>query len=243
MNGGILSVLLRQRTGEGFAATFYSGAGRYFGRFLKLAVYSLVLYIPAGVMFGVLHANLRQIGRDPVREKLELVLFFVRIVIAVLLVSCIRMVLDYARIAIVQRDSRGVFAELKGALRFVVSRPGRALGLYCLLGVTGIGLFALYLGVRMSFEETSTPLILAGFFWGQFFIVSRGWLRVAFQAGQADLFRSSQNPRRQQEQRLDELEHSVDRESEQPERQRQQPDERVEDQGEEGDRPTDHEKQ
>jgi len=243
LNGGILNVLLRRRTGEGFAATFFSGAGRYFGRFLKLAVYSLVLYIPAGIIFSVLHGILRQVAREPVREQLGFVLFFVRIAVAMFLISCVRMVLDYARIAIVNQDSRGVFEELGGALRFVASRPVPSFGLYCLLAATGIGMFAVYLGVRTCFEEKSTALILAGFFWAQVFIVSRGWLRVAFQAGQADLFRSAEHPRRQHEQRLDEIENGVDREAEQSERQRQQPDERVEDKSEEGDRPTDHEKQ
>lgn len=188
LNGGILYTLIHQGDREGFAQVFFAGAGKYFGRFFRLTIYSLVLWVPAVVVFMIINWLLGILTKNPVHEQRAFILNLVRAAIALVLVFLIKMIMDYARIKIVTQDARPVFLSLLEAAAFVFRKLGKSLVLYYLLGLTGLAAFLVYWGIRSSFTATSTGAIWLGFLIAQLYIASRGWLRIAFQAGQTKFF-------------------------------------------------------
>ena len=187
LQGGVLNVLIAPRGRDKFAACFFGGGGRFYGRFLRLLIYSAVVWVPAGILFVAVNAFLRVLG-DSSRERQMVLFVIIRFALGLFLLHLVKMVLDYARIMIATRDSRSVFRALMDAVRFVLRRLGGTLGLYYLLGLTGLAMALVYLSVKSIIGTTTAAGILAVFLITQVYIAGRGWLRAAYQTGQLEMF-------------------------------------------------------
>ena len=121
-------------------------------------------------------------------EKTMYYMFWVWMGISLALVFFIRMVLDYARIIIVRMDTGRVWRSLWGAAGFVFKRLFGTLGLYYLLLITAVVIFLVYWGIHSRVSTDSLAAIWLVFFIGQAFIISRAWLKIAFQAAQLNYY-------------------------------------------------------
>ena len=258
--GGILQTLIRKPCQGAFASTFFGGGGRFYGRFFRLSLISLLLWLPAAALYLVLDLALSAAFQDPNRELLGFYLGLFRAAFALALLFFIKMITDYGRIRIAIRDSRGVMADLLFAVRFVGRRLGRTLGLYYGFGLLGIAALALYVLADSSFAKTSPTAIAAGLVLTQIFVLSRGWLKIALQAGQTEFYlaetgtagrivgeslspalsEAAQGPGRKSEEGLDQIQPGVDGDAQQPERQEKEPDQRVEEKGQKGEGPAEN---
>ena len=185
--GGILQTLVRGGAGERPGQTFFAGGARYYGRFLRLTLYSIVLWVSALALFIPVHMLATAVMKDSTNEQLGFVLTILRVVLALFLVYFNKMILDYARIRIVREDTNRVYDSLAWAVRFVFGRLGGTLLLYALLGVTGLAMLAAYLGLNRLFPGLTTGAIISGFLLTQLFVAGRGWLKIAFQASELEL--------------------------------------------------------
>jgi|GEM_PF-713847 len=243
--GGILNSLLpgTGRT-ERKAASFFGGGGRFYGRFFRLEVLSLVLWIPAGFLFLFLSLLLDFTATNPNAEYLRFLLVIAKIGIALLIYNVVRMILDYARIGIAVYDTRRVFEGLLDATRFVLGRLGRTFALFYLFALTALPFLAGYVALRLHFPQTTAGRVAVVFFLGQVSILVRGLIRVACQAGQMEFLRSfeaAQDPGGKGDHGLEEVENRADRYPEELERQEKEPNNRIEEKGEQGQGPADHE--
>jgi len=188
--GGILSILTlppeAKEERRRFAQTFFQGAGKFFGRFFRLAIYSLILW----VAFVLINLLLNPVGKfltgDGNNEWMAFSFFWLRVAIALFLVFLIRMILDYSRIEIVILDSRTVLLSFFKTIKLVFQKFGKTLALYYLLVLTGIALIIIFWLVKSSLPSFSSPWLtmLVPFVVAQLFIAFQGWLRIAFQSAQ-----------------------------------------------------------
>ncbi len=193
--GGILNRLIQShrshdvgRNNGGFAPVFFQGAGRYFGRFFRLAIYSLIMWLVGLIFFFGLTRLVRVLTAKGTKEQLAFYLFLVEIVIGLFLIYLIKMILDYARIKIVIEDTRRVFRSMFQSIGFVFQNFGKTLSIYYLLVLTGIILIGIYWLLRQVIPDYTFLTILITFIIYQLFIASRGWLKVAFQAAQLSFY-------------------------------------------------------
>lgn len=193
--GGILFIVAsRSRFNElaaekkGFGQAFFEGAGKFFGRFLRLAVYSLLLWVGFIILILILHLILHAFTAGGTNEKTIFYFFWIEAAVGLFLLFLIRMIVDYARITIVQGDSRYVFASLFRSIKFIFQNFGRTLALYYLLLLTGVVFFGIYWALKSIIPSYSLVTIIIAFLIAQLYIASHGWLRIAFQAGQWRLF-------------------------------------------------------
>jgi hypothetical protein len=193
--GGILSILDPAARGQRFGQAFFGGGGKFYGRFFRLTIYSLVLWVPAILVFMIVSALLGLATKDPTHEQLAFVLTVLKLAFLVFLIFLVKMILDYARIKIAATDSREVFRSLVGAARFVLIRPVKTLVLYYLLGLTGWAALAAYLALQSTFSKTSAVALVTGFLIAQVFIASRAWLKIAYQSAEKDLWQSASQTR------------------------------------------------
>ena len=198
LNGGILSVLISshrssedQGEGRRFSRVFFQGAGQFFGRFFRLCIYSLILWIAVVLIHLLLNFALKPLTADGTNEKLMFYLILIQVAVGVFFVFLVHMILDYACIKIVIEDSRSVFRSLFQMTGFVFRRFGKTLALYYLLIMTGAGLCVIHWFIQKSIQTSSFLPILVAFTVGQVFILSRGWLKIAFQAAQLDYYSSN----------------------------------------------------
>jgi hypothetical protein len=188
--GGILSILTlppeAKEEKRRFAQIFFQGAGKYFGRFFRLSIYSLLLW----AVFILINLLLNPLGKlltgDGTNERTAFYLLWIRLAIGLFLVFLIRMILDYSRIEIVILDSRSIFLSLFKAIKFVFQNFGKTLALYYLLVLTGIALISVFWLLKSYLPSFSSPwlTILVPLVVAQLYIFFRAWLKIAFQSAQ-----------------------------------------------------------
>jgi hypothetical protein len=190
LNGGIVGRLLDREGGAGLAA-FAGDCGRYFWRFVRLFLVSLVFYVlTLGVFMSLVSALFAPLSENAPTEWLPLILSNLHLLIALLLLSAVHMFLDYARIAVVADEEKKVRKALRHALTFLKKRFARAWAIYLLIvagTVAGSVVFYIVLG---RFSPPGVALVVAGFVWMQFYVLFRIWIRTLFVAAQAEFYRS-----------------------------------------------------
>jgi len=192
--GGILSILTlppeAKEERSRFAQTFFQGAGRFFSRFFRLSVYSLILW----AAFIIINSLLKPVGKflsgGGTNEWMAFYFFWIKLAIGLFLVFLIRMILDYSRFEIVILDSRAVFLSFIKTIKFVFQQFGKTLALYYLLVLTGIAVITVFWLLRSHLPSYSSPWLtmLVAFVVAQLFIVFQSWLKIAFQSAQMVFF-------------------------------------------------------
>jgi hypothetical protein len=191
LNGGIIGRLL---DGEGRTTpqSFFADCGRYFWRFVRLFLVSLLFYALAfGVILGALSALLKPVMENARTEWTGFWISCLRTIFALLLLSLVHMILDYARILVVAEDDRHVLHALKTALRFIGRRFFRAWFLYLLIAAGFLAGTALYFLACGVIPDTGLIWTGLGIVWAQAFIAFRLLTKMVFFSSQAEYYRSS----------------------------------------------------
>lgn len=190
VNGGILEGLFCSSRDARRGRTFFEGGAIHYWRFLKLAVYSLVLWVPACLIFALSSGLLMAATRGSIKEQLTFCLRLGLGAFILFLVYIIMMIMDYARIRIVAEDTGEVFRSLARSTAFVFKHIWSSLGIYYLLGATGLAAFGVWRLFVHIIPQTSMAGVWTAFLFTQLFIASRGWLRIAFQSAQTANFKA-----------------------------------------------------
>jgi len=187
LNGGILGVFTRKE--EGFSASlFFGNAGRYFGRFCRLFLFSVPFILVAFLMNNGFSTLFGRISGDS--EPLKVIFWALRTLILLFLIFFINMVFGYAKIRTVLEERRDMIKTGLRSWGFILQNLGKTLGLYYLVASAGVIFFVLYTGVG-KFIGVSTGLgILLLFLWQQLYALGRIWVRLLFFSSQVTLYRS-----------------------------------------------------
>ena len=191
LNGGIIGRLL---DGEGRSTlqTFFSDCGRYFWRFVRLFLISLLFYALAfGVVLEAVSALLKPVSEKALTEWPDFWISALHSVAALLVLSLVHIIFDYARILVVSEDDHRVRHALMTALRFVGSRFFRAWLLYLLIAAGFAAGTAVYALAGQAVPPEGLAWAGLGILWGQVFIAFRLWTKMIFFSAQAEYLRTS----------------------------------------------------
>jgi hypothetical protein len=189
--GGVLAHFRDPGQAQGLSA-FFRDAGRYAWRMVRLMIIGLVCY---WLVFLVLNQGLARLTRRWTVHALDdRPVFWINLGVGlVTLVGLIfvNLVMDYARVNLVREEETSAVIAFLSSLGFSLSRLRKALAVYAVPSLLGIGLLVVYrLVVPWSFVNASLgsaawahlrePLVLALLFIGQQVIMlGRYWFRVA----------------------------------------------------------------
>jgi hypothetical protein len=188
--GGILDRYARNRPTR--ATGFFSRAGTFFFRFLRLAVLALLAY---WLLYSFVHTWLfgtvyPWATRDLTVERQAFVVrVLLYVVFGVLLFGC-NLICDYAKIRAVVEDRRSMIGALIAGARFVVRQPGRAVGLYLLNGLVFLAVVLAYAAVAPGAGGTGWSM-WRGLFVTEIYLLARLWVKLLFYASQTALFQGA----------------------------------------------------
>jgi hypothetical protein len=190
LNGGIIGRLL-DREGRTTLEPFFADCGRYFWRYVRIFLISLVFYVLTfGVVLKLLSALIRPAAESAVTEWLPLILSNLHFLVALLLLSIVHMIVDYARIAVVSDGEAKVLRALRHALKFLGKRFFRAWAIYLLLVLMTIAGTVVFYVVLGRFAAPGVAGVAVGLVWMQAYILFRIWMRTVFVAAQAEYYRA-----------------------------------------------------
>lgn len=173
------------------AASFFGAGGRFLFRFLRLAVAFGILYYLIYRLSRLLFATWKDAVRDVTAETPVLLGVLLIAALTVGLLTVVRVVSDYAKIAIVLEERRSVLGAVAAGARFVVAHPIRTLGLYCAIAAAGLALLAFYHLLPAAGPRASSWLgVAAAFALTQLALVVKLGLRLATLGGECGLYGS-----------------------------------------------------
>ncbi len=183
--GGALESLLSADPAR-LAHRFGRGAGRFFGRFLRMGLAAmptalLAAVVLAGPVFAVSQ------GLDDTAEGAKYWLGLAGLLLAFLALLFVLLALDLARIRVARDDVRRGVRVFFATLRALVRRPGRVLALWALLALLFAALAAVYLAIRSLLPPTGGAALFALVLAQQLLMLARAGLRVALWSGEITL--------------------------------------------------------
>lgn len=190
--GGVLQWMVRPDGFEGgvISGTFFSGCGRFFFRFVRLALLSGVLYFLIYRFARWLFRRLEWATRDVTSESTVLVWVLAAAALVVLLLVLVRVVSDYAKVMMATENRYGVLLTAWAAVRFVAANPVRTLGLYGGIALLWVVILALYALVAPGPGQSTWLGVILAFVVGQGMLILRLGLRVSLLGGETALYRS-----------------------------------------------------
>jgi len=187
LNGGILGIFTKENNAFS-AIQFFGSAGQYFGRFLRLFLFSVVFIFIVFFIDKGFAALFTRISGDS--ESYQFTFRMLRILILLFLIFFINMTFDYAKIRTVFQKRRDMLRTGLRAWSFVFQNLGKTLGLYYIVVALGLLFFVLYT-VLGKFISVSTSLgILLLFLWQQAYALGRIWVRLFFFSSQVTLYKN-----------------------------------------------------
>ena len=183
--GGALESLLSGDPSR-MAHRFGRGAGRFFGRFLRMGLAALpsallVAGILAGPIFGV-RASL-----DDTAEGAKFWLGLAGLLVALFAILLVQLALDLARIRVARDDVRKGVRVFRKTLREVLRRPWQVLGVWIPLALAFAAISALYLAFRGLLPPSGGVALLALVLAQQLVMLARAGMRVALWSGEIAL--------------------------------------------------------
>ncbi|MEE9168268.1 MAG: hypothetical protein V3U73_00810 [bacterium] len=170
-------------------AAFWGGCAGYFGRFIRLVLWSL----PVGAVLFCLQflVPLFQklfFGSDPYQNItywggwIKFGLRYISIILFALL-------LDYARIHAVMTDERKMRLSVWNALKFIYANFLKAFGLAFLLFLIGVVMLVVYNLIADTMSAPAAFVVILLLLFQQTYMIARMMLRLTVYSSQLNLFR------------------------------------------------------
>ena len=183
--GGALEVLTSGDE-RPFAHRFGRGAGRFFARFLRLELVSLVaVLLLVGPTAGPLVALSRYLRRESGSEWLAMGVWLLAVLVAGLGLLLVLLAQDVARVRVVREDPRRVLPLVLPSFALVLRHPLKWLGVWSWNALLLLAAFAAYLLLADAVPPVRLLIVLV--LLQQVFVLVRCTLRVALLGAEIEL--------------------------------------------------------
>ncbi len=187
LNGGILGSITSQEKKVCFSS-FFSDCGKYFWRFLRVFLISIVSYAIIFLLLGKAISSLLKIWTKSASTEWPLILSSnLKFLLFILLFSLVRMFFDYVRIRLVVEKSRKAIRATLLTFSFLKKRFWKAWSLYLTIALISIFFLVIFLAVSSHFPGVMN-LFLFSILWQQVYVFSRMWTKVLFFSTEFHLF-------------------------------------------------------
>lgn len=169
-------------------STFLAASGRYFFRFLRLALIMGVAYFGIYKLAHWLFPAIERWTRDVTVETTVLVCHLGGVVLVAILMSVAHLVADFAKISTLREKRRSMVLAIGHSVRVVGRHPLQATGLLIVMFLILLGLQLLYFWSSPGTTGTTTIALVLAISMGQVYLWMRWGLRVARYGAEIELY-------------------------------------------------------
>jgi hypothetical protein len=176
-------------------SSFFGDCGKYFWRFLRVFLISLVGYILVlGILGRAIGALWNAWTKNASNEWTLIIASLMRLFILLLLFSIIKMFFDYVKVGLAAEDSKKAVRGTLSNFSFLGQRFFKAWGLFLLVGLIFIVLTAVYLVVARVLPKTGIIPMIIVFLWQQAYIFAKAWTTLLFFSTEYHFFKANKAP-------------------------------------------------
>jgi len=189
LSGAFVGIYAREHRSS-FTEFLQLGA-RYFGKFFRLVLIQVVVYVLLFLLVEWVSRNIRVWTANEPSELTAFVYFMIRNAGVIVMIGLITLLFDYAKIRMVVDTRVSAVAAFGAGIRFVVTHPVRTVLLALILAVLGAVLAATFVLLEQQIVQSTFWTIFLVFILQQLYVWSRQWLRAAYYATQTALYQAS----------------------------------------------------
>ena len=176
--GGMLEILLRNKRKYSLT-TFWGASARYFSRFLRLAIYSVIIQVVIALIVYIPVINiLDSVSSTAESEKTLFYILLTGVIIHLVLFIFILTVTDYAKIMMIENKKYKPLKTLFKSFGFVIKHFLSTYFLYLSLLIVPVLLFIIYFLLEAQFGMSSGLEIFFVFLIQQLFIWCRIFIKI-----------------------------------------------------------------
>jgi hypothetical protein len=193
LNGGIIG---RIAAGEEKVTLrgFFGDCGRYFGRFFRVFLLSLVAYfLVLGILGRFVSIPFRVWSKGASTQWTTLISSSLRLLVFLLLFSIVKMFFDYVKVSLVADDSRKAVGATLRNFGFLGRRFFKAWALFLIVGLLLVFSTLAYLVVAKTIPKTGLGPVLL-FIWQQAYFLVRLWTGILFFATEYHFLKAHRPP-------------------------------------------------
>jgi hypothetical protein len=193
LSGGVLGVL-RAPQGGWTVRGLLHGSGFYFGRMLRLALWSLAVLWIVYRLYAPLAGWADGMARDAVSERTAMAWTMGRHALLLLLVLLLNMVSGYAKAILVLEERSSAVLSWVSAVSFCLRRALAVAGHYALVVLATVVLLALWHVLDRAWTTVGYKTQLVTLLLFEAALFGRIFLRLALLGGQVALYRARPEP-------------------------------------------------
>jgi hypothetical protein len=193
LNGGIIGRIAAAEENVTLRS-FLGDCGRYFGRFIRVFLLSLVGYfLVLGILGRFVSIPFRVWSKGASTQWTTLISSSLRLLVFLLLFSIIKMFFDYVKVTLVADDSRKAVRATLRNFGFLGKRFFKAWTIFLIVGLFLVFSTLVYLAVAKALPKTGPgPIVL--FLWQQAYFLVRLWTGVLFFATEYHFLKAHRPP-------------------------------------------------
>ncbi len=186
-SGGVLTILNEENKLN--IKEFLSGCGKFFMRYLRLAIYMLIIIsVVEGLLFFAIGAVLVSAYPSVQSEASLFYMFLVGAIVCLVFFILFLAISDYAKVILFREDSKKVLKSMWTSTRFVFRHFFGAYFLYLLVLIAPVVFFILYFLLDESIGMVSGFTIFIMFLIQQILIWLRTWVKIWFLGSELTYF-------------------------------------------------------
>lgn len=189
LTGGVLGVLRAPQGGWTMRGLLH-GAGFYFGRMLRLGLFSLLVLWLGFRIHGPLAGAMDHLAREAVSERTAMAWTLGHHALLLLVVLFLNMVNGYAKAIIVLEERRSAVLAWVSALAFCGRRFLATAGHYAIILLAGLALLAAWAVIDGAWTTAGYGTQILTLLLFEAFVLARIFLRLALLGGQVALYRA-----------------------------------------------------
>ena len=184
--GGLISIFNFPQ--KNHTVDFFYGGVKYFVRFTKLMLFSLLFFGLAFLINDYLGKIILSFFKNSENEMLEFVFMSLRYILLIFLIGVVSIISDYSKINIAVKDSFYVIRTLFNTVVFLKNNFIKVFLLFLMVAVFGAIGAIIYNLVRVTIPETPFYFLIVSFILQQMLIIFRLLIRMLFYSTEVILF-------------------------------------------------------
>ncbi|MEJ5350905.1 MAG: hypothetical protein WHS65_04865 [Melioribacteraceae bacterium] len=185
--GGLISVF-NQFNKNHFVDFFYGGV-KYFFRFFKVLLVSVIFYSIAFLLNDLLGDLITIVFRNTEFMKIEFIIRFLRYTFLLFLIGIITLISDYSKISLALKDKTKVFQEIIYASNFIKNNFSIVFLVFLFIAFLGALGPVVYNLIVIEIPRTPYYFLAISFFLQQMLIIFRLLIRMLFCSSEVILFK------------------------------------------------------
>jgi hypothetical protein len=185
--GGLISVFHFPK--KNHFSDFFYGSVKYWYRFLKVLLVSILLYVALFALNNYLGNLISFLFRGNGNELAEIIFRSVRYLLLIFLIGMVTMISDYTKVSLALNDREKVFSEIKSVLKLMRKNFYLIFNIFFFVAVLGAVGSVIYNFLEALIPSEPVYFLILAFVLQQMLVIFRLYIRMFFYSTEVNIYK------------------------------------------------------